>query len=381
MRMLSCLAGICLLLIGSLAQSGDWPQILGPHRNGVADGETIVNSFPEAGPPVLWKMSVGEGVAGVAVQGDQVVLFQRTKEGDQALCLDRMTGRMMWQSEAFPSRYQSSILDDNGPRCVPLIANERVYLYAGNGGCYCLSLSDGSTVWKRSLFADYATGAEAGYFGAGSSPILSAGKLWLNVGGANANAGIVALDPATGQTVWQGTDEQGSYSSPIETQIGGEKRLLFVTRLNALSLNPVNGEIDWRVPFGKRGPTVNGANPLLFDGKLFLTAAYGIGAKCVELSLKQPKVLWENDDVMSSQFTTPIVIDGVAYGVDGREDLGVARLRAFDPLTGEIFWTEEGFGKATLIQAEGKLLALTTKGRLVMFARPKRRSASWHRRR
>ena len=353
---------------GEPCLAGDWPQSLGPSRNGVAAGEDVLEKFPDNGPPVLWKRSVGEGVAGVAVAGERVILFHREEQGDRAECMHKLSGEVLWQSEFFPSRYQSTILDDSGPRCVPLIADERVFLYAGNGSLHCLNLENGKTVWTRDMFGDYTTGAEEGYFGAGTSPILSEGRLWLNVGGARAKAGIVALDPATGHMLWQGTEEQASYSSPIETTIKGQKRLLFVTRLNALSLDPKTNQIDWRVEFGKRGPTVNGANPVVAGGRLLLTAAYGIGAKCLKLNLSEPELVWEADDVMSSQFTTPIVFDGVAYGVDGREDLGVARLRAFEPASGKVLWTKEGFGKATLIQADGKLLALTTRGKLVLFA-------------
>lgn len=350
------------------SKAGDWPQILGPTRNGIAADEKLVDVFPSTGPPVLWEREVGQGVAGVAVKGERVVLWHRDAEGDRATCCNKLNGDELWQSESFATNYQSAILDDSGPRCVPLIEGKRVFVYAGNGDLHCLNLDDGRTLWSRSLHADYATGAEAGYFGAGSTPILSHGKLWVNVGGGRAEAGIVALDPNSGETVWQGTTEGGSYSSPVVATIGGKERLIFLTRMNVLSLDPATGEVDWKVPFGKRGPTVNGANPLLFDYHVFLTAAYGLGGKCLELKLDEPRTVWERDDVMSSQFTTPIIVDGVAYGIDGRQDLGVARMRAFDPKSGEVFWTKEGFGKATLLLADDKLLALKTSGELVMIS-------------
>ncbi len=352
----------------AVTHGGDWPQVLGPARNGVAKDERILDSFDADGPTELWTRDAGQGVGGVAVQGDRVVLFHRTAQGDRAECFRKLNGEVLWQSAHFTTRYQSTILDDSGPRCVPVIADGRVFLYASNGDLHCVKLDDGSTLWSRSLFADYATGAESGYFGAGSTPIVSEGKLWINVGGSRAEAGIVALDPETGKTLWKGTAEGGSYSSPVEVTIAGESRLIFLTRMNLLSLNPATQQVDWRVPFGQRGPTVNGASPLVFDGNILVTAAYGIGCKCVALKLTQPDVIWESQDAMASQYTTPIVVNGTAYGVDGRHDLGVARLRAFDPLTGDVLWTKKGFGKATLILADGKLLALTTAGKLVLIA-------------
>ncbi len=76
---------------------------------------------------------------------------------------------------------------------------------------------------------------------------------------------------------------------------------------------------------------------------------------------------WSADDVLSSQFVTPVAYQGVLYGIDGRQDAGVARLRAVDPLAKRVLWTQEDFGTATLLLADGKLLALKTDGTLVLI--------------
>jgi outer membrane protein assembly factor BamB len=77
------------------------------------------------------------------------------------------------------------------------------------------------------------------------------------------------------------------------------------------------------------------------------------------------RVVLESDELISSQYTTSIYKDGFLYGVDGRQDVGVARLRCLDVKTGKIRWTSEGFGKATLILAGDMLLAMKTDGHLV----------------
>ena len=59
---------ILLLSIGYPAvasvdtKAGDWPQILGPHRNGVADAEQIADAWPTGGPKTLWQREVGPGL-------------------------------------------------------------------------------------------------------------------------------------------------------------------------------------------------------------------------------------------------------------------------------------------------------------------------------
>src|SRR5262245_52711743 len=101
------------------ADAGDWPQILGPDRNGIARDEKIAASFPASGPKVLWQHAVGEGFAGVAVSRGRAIVFHR--EGDREIveALNAATGKPEWKS-SFPATYAGSISPDNGPRCVPL---------------------------------------------------------------------------------------------------------------------------------------------------------------------------------------------------------------------------------------------------------------------
>src|SRR6187200_3239833 len=63
----------CVLIAQDLSPvalaKGDWPQILGPSRNGIYTGPEIVPSFPRTGPPAIWKRDVGAGFAGPSVVG------------------------------------------------------------------------------------------------------------------------------------------------------------------------------------------------------------------------------------------------------------------------------------------------------------------------
>ena len=308
------------------ACAGDWPQILGPHRNGQADGEQLT-AWPAAGPPLVWSRAVGQGFAGVAVVGSRAILFHRVGDDLLAEALDANTGKTLWKT-TFETRYRGSISPDNGPRCVPLVHENRVYLFGPSGELACVALDSGKTVWARNVDQDFK--APEGYFGAGSSPIVEGDKLLLNVGGRD-GAGIVAFSLADGKTLWKSTDEAASYSSPVVTTLGGRRQVVFVTRLNVVSLDPQGGKVQFQFPFGQRGPTVNAANPLVLGDHLFVSASYGVGATWAKIGPQGATPVWESDEVMSSQYTTCVEKDGVLYGIDGRQDLGVGRLRAFDP--------------------------------------------------
>jgi outer membrane protein assembly factor BamB len=355
-------ACLSFLLGGGRARGGDWPQILGPDRNGVARDETLLPSWPPAGPRRLWSAPVGDGYAGPAVVGRQVVVFDREEGNERLRALSADTGKPQWQTE-WPSKYRGGINPDKGPRCVPLVHKGRIYVFGPAGDLHCVELATGKKVWARELLADYA--GNEGYFGAGSTPIVAGDKLLVNVGG-RGDAGLVALALSDGKTVWKATDEGASYSSPTQAAADEVSGVAFVTRMNAVIVDPETGKVRAQFPFGKRGPTVNAAMPLQFDNFLFVTASYGIGAQLVRLEKGGPEIVWANDETLSSQYSTPVYYQGYFYGTHGREDVGIAEFRCVEAATGKVMWSERDFPVAHVILAGDKLLILNTQGQLVL---------------
>lgn len=350
-------------IIAAAAPAGPWPQILGPDRSGKATAERIVERLPAAGPKLLWQHPVGAGYAGPAVAGGRVIVFHRPNAHVVCEALDAATGRPIWK-RSFPTNYTGSIDPDNGPRCVPTIDRGTIYLLGADGALRALALADGSQRWAVNIRQQFK--APEGYFGCGSSPLVDGDRLLVNVGARG--AGIVAFSLADGRTLWKATDDAASYSSPVASS-RGRHEVIFITRENAVGLDPASGKVRFQIPFGKRGPTVNAANPVVAGDHLFLSSNYGVGARWINLQTAAPSVIWDNDELLSSQYTTSIEHRGVLYGIDGRQDVGVARLRAIDPAAPKVLWTEEGFGTATLILADGKLIIMKTDGTLVL-ARP-----------
>jgi outer membrane protein assembly factor BamB len=364
-------AAALLMIVGSSGlcspgpvAAGDWPQILGPTRNGRAEQESIGEAFPAGGPPTLWQRPVGSGLAGLAVADGTAVVFHRVEDRELVEALDAASGEPRW-SRGFPVDYVPTFTDDNGPRCVPLIHAGRVYVFGVQGGLRCLDLKSGRTVWSRETHRDF--GAQEGYFGAASTPIVAGERLLVNVGGKRSGAGIVAFDLGTGKTVWKAVQDDASYSSPVAATIDGTRHVLFVTRLKALSIDPAKGAVRFEFPFGHRGPTVNGASPVVLDGHLFVTAHYGVGAVFAKIGKASADQVWASDEVLSSHYATPIAVGGKLYGIHGQERVNPAELRCIDPGTGTVHWTQRDFGYGSLIAADGKLLAVLTSGELVLI--------------
>lgn len=360
MNRLVFLSALCL---ANVVAAGDWPQILGPNRNGIGVDEKLADSWPDSGPKTVWQRDVGQGFSGVVVADNVAVLFHRVGDSEVVEAMNAKTGKKLWATK-HPTGFSAAFSPDKGPRCTPLIHAGRVYVFGAQGTLRCLQFRDGKVVWTRQAHKEF--GAAEGYFGAGSSPVVAGDNLLVNVG-SRANAGIVAFDLKTGKTAWKSTKLQGSYSSPVVVTVDGTQHAIFITRLNIASLDPANGKVRFVLPFGKRGPTVNGASPLVIDGHIFASAHYGVGGLWAKIGKAKIDVVWKSDTVMSNQYMTCIGHDKHLIGIHGQERVGESELRCFDPKTQAVKWKKAGFGYGSMISADGKFIALTTTGELIML--------------
>ncbi len=364
---------VALLLSTGTSRAGDWPQILGPNRNGIAEKENLADRWPDGGLKTSWTHEVGDGFAGPAVADGKLVVFHRVGGSERVEALDARTGKLLWKKD-FEASYVPSFISDNGPRCTPLIHKNRVYVYGAMGQLRCLDFATGNEIWHRDTYQDYNSKRPfrgeppEGYFGIGSTPLAVDDKLIVNVGGDAAEAGIVAFALKDGKTLWKSTKERAGYSSPMLATVNDVRHVLVIARLSVVSVDPANGKLQFRFPYNAPGPKVSAANPVILGDKLFVTASYGAGAVFAKIEPNNAKILWQNDDLLSSQYTTPIEHKGKLIGIHGRQDVGEPVLRCIDPLAQKVLWEKAGLGYATLLAADGKLLILTTDGELVMAA-------------
>jgi outer membrane protein assembly factor BamB len=355
-------AWVSALLAPVPARAGDWPQFLGPDRNGVSAETGLIASWPKGGPPVVWQKDVGEGYSGPVVAGNWLILFHRLDSDEVVEGLDAATGQGRWQFR-YPTAYRDDFGKGNGPRSTPLVGGKQVFTLGAEGRLHCLELETGKKVWERSLADDYRV--PKGFFGVASSPLLEDNLLLVNVGGKD--AGIVAFERDTGKEVWRATSDEASYSSPVAATLDGVRHVFFFTREGLVSLDPRTGAVRFRKHWRSRlNASVNAAAPVVLDGHLFLTACYGTGAILLRVRPDGVDEVWQSDEVLSAHYGTPLRRGDFLYGCDGRQEEG-ARLRCVEWKMGKVRWTREGFGCGSLLLADGRLLALTEAGDLVLL--------------
>jgi outer membrane protein assembly factor BamB len=355
--------GMCLLL-ASHAWAGDWPQFLGPTRNGVYAGTDLAEAWPQEGPPVLWQKKIGQGFSGPAVADHKLILFHRLENEEVVECLEAGTGRQLWRF-AYPTAYEDDFGFDPGPRATPSIDGGRVYTFGAEGMLHCLDLLTGKKIWSVNAKTQFQ--APKGFFGIACSPLVEGNALLLNIGGSN-GAGIVAFDKATGKVLWKASNDEASYSSPIAATVKGHRYAFFFTRNGLVALDPGGGKIQFQYPWRPAiSASVSSATPLVIDDLIFLSASYGTGAILLRVKDNSVEKVWSADRVLSNHYATSVHRDGFLYGFDGRQEQG-CNLRCVELRTGKIRWQQEGFGAGTVTLAGNQLLLLTEKGELIRAA-------------
>ncbi len=350
----ACLAPFALL-------GADWPQFLGPGRNGVSSETGLLSTWPKSGPPLAWQQPIGSGFSGPVVAGGRLLLFHRLADKEGLICLDAATGKEQWQF-AYPTSYRDDFGMDEGPRSTPLVAGNQVYTLGASGQLHCLELATGKKTWERSLTSDYQV--PKGFFGAATSPLVEGNVLLLNVG--SKRAGIVAFDKDTGKEAWRATNHEASYSSPVAAKINGKRRVVFFTREGIVLLDPETGEVAYSKPWRARmHASVNAATPVVTDDLIFVSACYGTGAVLLRVGTDRTQELWKSNDVMSNHYNTCVPSDGFLYGFDGRQEEG-AKLRCVELRTGKVRWTDDHSGCGSIILAEGNLIILNEHGQLLL---------------
>src|SRR5206468_6392575 len=109
------------------------------------------------------------GFAGPVVAGYRLIPFHRVGSEEVVEALDARTGSPRWRF-AYPTTYRDDFGFDEGPRAVPVVAQNRVYTFGAEGQLHALDLADGKRVWSVDTARRFSV--PKGVFGAAGSPLV-----------------------------------------------------------------------------------------------------------------------------------------------------------------------------------------------------------------
>jgi outer membrane protein assembly factor BamB len=352
---------VIALAVGIQGAAYDWPQFLGPERNGVYRGPALSETWGASGPRVVWRKPIGQGLSGPVVAEGRLLLFHRVSNREVVDAFDARTGAAQWQY-GYPTSYRDDFGFDEGPRAVPVVADGVVYTFGAEGQLHAIDLATGKRIWSEDTMRRFSV--PKGFFGAAGSPLVENGRVLANIGGPN--AGIVAFDAKTGKVLWAVTSEGASYSSAIGATIAGRRSAIFLTRNSLVGLDPATGSLqfqrDWRA---RQAASVNVATPLVVGDLIFVSAEYGPGAAVLRVDGSKLTGLWASDDVLSNHYATSVYHDGYLYGFHGRQEYGPS-FRAVEFRTGKVRWTQDRFLAGSVTLAGDRLLILRETGELIL---------------
>jgi outer membrane protein assembly factor BamB len=363
MRTLLVGSAVLALALGPQTIAADWPQVLGPGRNGIYTGPPLSETWGAAGPRVVWRKPVGQGLSGPVVVQNRVILFHRVANREVVEAIDAATGKTQWQY-GYPTSYRDDFGFDEGPRAVPVAANGAVYTFGAEGQLHAVDLASGTKIWSEDTARRF--GVPKGFFGAAGSPLVEDGRVVANIGGKN--AGIVAFDAKTGKVLWTATEDAASYSSGIGATIAGRRYAVFLTRNGLVGLDPATGQVrferQWRA---RQAASVNAATPVINGDLIFVSAEYGPGAGVVRFDGSKLTDVWSSDEVLSNHYATSVYSGGYLYGFHGRQEFGQS-FRAVEFQTGKVRWSQDRFGAGSVTLAGNRLVIVREDGEMVLAA-------------
>ncbi len=368
------LCGLILTFAG-LATAGDWPQYRGPAGDGKSN-ETIDAATLPGGAKQLWKVPTPLGFSSFAIaDGRAFTLVARDNDQGQkvetCLALDADSGEQLWSVPLGVSDYEhdggNSGAPDNrggdGPRSTPATDGRRVFVYDAHLLLSCLDAKSGDVIWQRDVIKEF-DGRNIKWYNA-TSPLLSGSALYVAGGGAGQS--FLAFDKTSGEVIWKSGDDLMTHATPHLASIHKSKQVIFFMQSGLVGVDAENGKELWRSEFPFSVSTA--ASPVSEGDKVYCSAGYGVGAGLFKVTGdSEADELWFKPNELMNHWSTPVAHDGHLYGIFEFKKYGKAPLQCVELASGEIKWSQRGFGPGNCILVGDKLVVLSDAGELVIAA-------------
>lgn len=354
---------ITLLLFSSAAMADNWPEYRGPMGNGHAAKTSLPVKIDDS--VVKWKTEIhGKGWSSPIVWENQVWLTTATEDGTKmsVICVDRKTGDIVHDKVLVENESPDFCHGMNSYATpTPVIEAGRIYVHFGRYLTACLDTKTCEFIWKRTdLKCDH-------HRGPASSPILHDGKLFVAYDGFDVQY-VVALDKATGDTVWRkkreidyGTDNgdrMKAYCTAHVITVNGKDQLVYPSAVATIAYDPDNGDQLWIVYHDGMNAS---ARPLFGNGLVFITN--GMGAMVAVRpdgsgDVTGTHIAWSGSKGVAKK-SSQLLVDGLFYM---NSDDGVVSCRK--PETGDLIWQRRAGGQfaASPVYADGRIYLFSTEG-------------------
>lgn len=351
---------------GKQTFTDEWLQYRGPDGGGISTSAVQIIPWDADGQPhLVWKRPMGDGFSGISVSGDQLIVAFGEDSSEVLAGYNRNNGKENWRcsiGKLFTEEF------GDGPRATPTIDGDQVFIYNSWGHLYCVDINNGQIIWKAALSDSFKI--QMPQRGFTTSPLVMDETVIIHTGGLDSTA-FMGLHKKTGEVMWRTGSSVVSLSTPVVAVINNVKQIFFsatrvveedgrkkgVYEIVSLSLD---GKILWQ---GPGLPGVIAMPVFIAPDKVFVSSQMEIGSKLIQVQSEgdsyKAEEVW-NSKYMRNHFNSSVFYEGFIYGFSN------ATLECLDANSAERKWRKRGLGKGSLIIADGKLIVLSDKGKLVI---------------
>ena len=351
-----------ILALAVPARAENWPGWRGPHGDGTSTEKNVPTRW-SATNNIVWQTSLpGAGHASPIVWGNRIftVTAVPETEGRDLLCLDRESGKILWQQTVIKSPLEKKHQLNSHASSTPATDGKLIYVAFLDVQEMVVAAYDfnGRQKWLAR------PGAFKSMHGFCSSPVLHQDKVIVN-GDHDGDSYIVALDAATGKTVWKTPRENHtrSYCVPLIRQLSGRTQMVLSGDKSVASYNPDDGKLHWII----HGPTEQFVASLVYNWNtdlLFMTGGFpehhllairhnGSG------DVTDTAIAWHNTKASCVSYVPSPISEGDYFLVVS--DSGYAN--CFVAATGKLLWQEKlGEHHASPVSAKELVYFLNDKG-------------------
>jgi outer membrane protein assembly factor BamB len=374
---------LVVLLIGAgWGFADNWPGWRGPDGQGHSAEKNLPTTWSKTAQ-VRWRVPLPDrGNSTPIIWGDRVFITQAVEKGDgralsasdkppaphsrSLLCLDRADGKLLWRRETIYTDKESTHATNPYCSASPVTDGERVIASYGSAGMVCYDFQ-GRELWRKDL------GKLEHIWGNASSPFVydSLAILWCGPG---ARQFLLAVDKATGRTVWEhnepggkfgqeSRDWLGSWSTPIVVRVDGHDELILGVPEKLKGFDPRTGKELWFCAgLGKLVYTsaVCSADGIVVAMSGFHGPAMGVRAGGTG-DVTSSHRLWRHSTKIPQRIGSAVIVG--AHGYILNDD---GTMHCFDIKTGNDIWVKErlsgGSSWGSMVAADGRLYVTNRTG-------------------
>ncbi len=354
---------------------GLWPHFRGPDYNNIAPNAPPLNTtWPEAGPPVLWKLDLGEGQAAAAVRNGRVYVldFIEAKRADALRCFSLDDGREIWRRS-----YKIEIKRNHGySRSIPAVTDEHVVTIGPRNHVMCVDAVTGDLRWTLDLGAQF--GSIVPDWHGSQCPIIDDGIAVIAPVGTNIF--MMGIHCSTGEVAWKTPAIEGwkmAHSSITPGVVAGKRQYIYaaVGGIAGVSAEPEDrGKLLWTSD--EWTPNVVAPSPVIIgENRVYTTAGYGTGGAIHDIERDGDTFTatlvtrYRPTRGISSEQQTPLFYNGRLYSIMPKDSGGYKNQFVAAGIDGKITWSSGGtvqFGIGPILVADNKFWILDDDGGLTV---------------